>query len=170
MPSTTLLRAPANRTTDVPVILKLIRELADYEHESASVLATPEKLLSTLAFAPSGLISPDNTTPSTGDAISSSRPARCLLVSPSADAQPVGLALYFYNYSTWRAAPGIFLEDLFVRESERGKGYGQKLLGTLAKEVVEMGGGRLEWSVLKVCLLRFALCLWRGARWEDSEG
>jgi GNAT superfamily N-acetyltransferase len=57
--------------------------------------------------------------------------------------------LYFYNYSTWRARPGIYLEDLYVRESERSNGYGQKLLGTLAKEVVELGGGRLEWSVLK---------------------
>lgn len=59
------------------------------------------------------------------------------------------MALYFYNYSTWRAKPGIYLEDLFVRESERGSGYGQRLLGMLAKEVVEMDGGRLEWSVLK---------------------
>jgi GNAT superfamily N-acetyltransferase len=57
--------------------------------------------------------------------------------------------LYFYNYSTWRARPGIYLEDLYVRETERGHGYGQRLLGTLAKEVLEMGGGRLEWSVLK---------------------
>jgi GNAT superfamily N-acetyltransferase len=59
------------------------------------------------------------------------------------------MALYFYNYSTWRARPGIYLEDLYVRETERGKGYGQRLLGELAKEVVGMQGGRLEWSVLK---------------------
>lgn len=59
------------------------------------------------------------------------------------------MALYFYNYSTWRSKAGIYLEDLFVRESERGKGYGTRLLGELAKEVVEMGGGRLDWSVLK---------------------
>jgi len=58
------------------------------------------------------------------------------------------MALYFYNYSTWRAKPGIYLEDLFVREKERGKGYGWRLLGELAKEVVAMDGGRLEWSVL----------------------
>ena len=63
--------------------------------------------------------------------------------------KPVGLALYFYNYSTWRARPGIYLEDLYVKESERGKGYGQRLLGQLAKEVLEIEGGRLEWSVLK---------------------
>lgn len=59
------------------------------------------------------------------------------------------MALYFYNYSTWRASAGIYLEDLYVRESERGKGYGGKLLSILAKEVVEMEGARLEWSVLK---------------------
>jgi len=105
-------------------------------------------VLATLAFAPSGLVSPSNTTPSTGDAISSSRPARALLLfSPSGS--PAGLALYFYNYSTWRARPGIYLEDLFVRETERGNGYGQRLLGELAKEVLSINGGRLEWSVLK---------------------
>ena len=59
------------------------------------------------------------------------------------------MALYFYNYSTWRAKPGIYLEDLYVRAGERGKGYGGRLLSELAKEVVQMGGGRLEWSVLK---------------------
>jgi GNAT superfamily N-acetyltransferase len=59
------------------------------------------------------------------------------------------MALYFYNYSTWRAKPGIYLEDLFVRPICRGKGYGKKLLTTLARETVEMGGARLQWSVLK---------------------
>jgi GNAT superfamily N-acetyltransferase len=59
------------------------------------------------------------------------------------------MALYFYNYSTWRSKPGIYLEDLFVKPSERGKGYGKRLLVALAQEVVAMGGARLEWSVLK---------------------
>lgn len=59
------------------------------------------------------------------------------------------MALYFYNYSTWRAKAGIYLEDLYVSPSERNKGYGKKLLVTLAKEVVAMNGGRLDWSVLK---------------------
>ncbi|KAJ8067684.1 hypothetical protein OCU04_003290 [Sclerotinia nivalis] len=139
---------------DIPGILKLIHELADYEHESASVLATPESLAKTLAFAPSPLISPSSTTPSTGDSISPTRPARCLLLFPSSsessnDSEPAGMALYFYNYSTWRASAGIYVEDLYVRESFRGRGYGGKLLSILAKEVVEMKGGRLEWSVLK---------------------
>ncbi|KAF7908805.1 hypothetical protein BELL_0114g00250 [Botrytis elliptica] len=144
------------RREDIPGILTLIHELAAYEHESASVLATPSSLSKTIAFAPSPLVSPANTTPSTGDAISPTRPARCLLVfppsSPSSASQPpepIGMALYFYNYSTWRASAGIYLEDLYVRESERGKGYGSRLLSILAKEVVDMEGGRLEWSVLK---------------------
>lgn len=59
------------------------------------------------------------------------------------------MALYFYNYSTWRSRPGIYLEDLFVKTSHRNKGYGKRLLVELAKEVVAMGGARLEWSVLK---------------------
>lgn len=59
------------------------------------------------------------------------------------------MALYFYNYSTWRSKAGIYLEDLFVQPSERGRGYGKKLLVQLAKEVVAMDGGRLDWSVLK---------------------
>jgi GNAT superfamily N-acetyltransferase len=126
----------------------LIQELAAYEKESSSVEATLESLSSTIAFAPSPDIVAHKTTQSTGDSISSSRPARALLLfNPSGEA--AGLALYFYNYSTWRARPGIYLEDLYVRESERGKGYGQRLLAELAKEVVGMGGGRLEWSVLK---------------------
>lgn len=59
------------------------------------------------------------------------------------------MALYFYNYSTWRSAPGIYLEDLYVQPSQRGKGYGLKLFRYLANEVVSIGGKRLEWSVLK---------------------
>lgn len=59
------------------------------------------------------------------------------------------MALYFYNYSTWRSKAGIYLEDLFVMPAGRGKGYGTRLLSELAKEVVAMGGARLEWSVLK---------------------
>lgn len=133
---------------DIPAILQLIRELADYEHALDSVEATPEKLLSTLAFAPSD--SPDVSTtglPNT-EPTSPSRPARCLiLITPAGE--PAGMALYFYNYSTWRARPGVFLEDLYVKQSERKNGYGKRLLVELAKGVVAMRGGRLEWSVLK---------------------
>lgn len=135
----------------MPAILQLIRELADYEHELDSVEATEEKLLATIAFAPS----PDQssnlgTTPaSTTEPVSASRPARCLILFDSNTGEPAGIALYFYNYSTWRARPGIYLEDLFVRETQRKNGYGKRLIVELAKEVVAMQGGRLEWSVLK---------------------
>lgn len=59
------------------------------------------------------------------------------------------MALFFYNYSTWRSAPGIYLEDLYVQPSARGNGYGFKLLKYLAAKVLEVKGRRLEWSVLK---------------------
>jgi GNAT superfamily N-acetyltransferase len=98
------------------------------------VKATPQLLSQTIAFA--------------GQSTSATRPTRCLLVITPQQAV-AGLALYFYNYSTWHAAPGIYLEDLFIRESERRKGYAGLLLAELAREVVEMEGGRLEWSVLK---------------------
>lgn len=125
---------PALQPPDVPTILELIRELAKYEHALSDVQATPALLSQTIAFA--------------GQPTSTTRPARCLLLITPQQAV-AGLALYFYNYSTWRAAPGIYLEDLFIREAERRKGYAGLLLAELAREVVEMKGGRLEWSVLK---------------------
>ncbi|KAL1888892.1 Peroxygenase 1 [Sporothrix stenoceras] len=135
------------RREDVPSILQLIRELADYEHAIDSVEATEEKLLSTIAFASETAGSIESAVAHT-EPTSPSRPARCLVLF-TPEGTPVGIALYFYNYSTWRARPGIYLEDLFVSSSQRKKGYGKKLLAALAKEVVAMGGGRLEWSVLK---------------------
>lgn len=62
--------------------------------------------------------------------------------------EAVGFALYFYNFSTFLGKPGIYLEDLFVLESMRGKGFGKELLKYLAKLTVEKGFGRLEWCVL----------------------
>ncbi|KXX82211.1 N-acetyltransferase ats1 [Madurella mycetomatis] len=137
------------RREDVPAILELIRELADYEHELHSVEATEAKLLDTIAFAApdSPDVSATGNIPQT-EPISPSRPARCLMLITPAGV-PAGIALYFYNYSTWRARPGIYLEDLFVKPSERKRGYGKRLLVELAKEVVAAQGGRLEWAVLK---------------------
>ncbi|KAI1371427.1 N-acetyltransferase [Hypoxylon crocopeplum] len=134
------------RREDVPTILELIRELADYEHELDAVEATESTLLATIAFAPDDVES-TSTAPNT-EPTSPSRPARCLLLF-NEECKPAGMALYFYNYSTWRAKAGIYLEDLFVRPTDRKKGYGKKLLVELAKEVVAANGGRLEWSVLK---------------------
>lgn len=134
--------------TDVPAILALIRELAEYERELDSVEATEEKLLSTIAFASSDKASTTSSGLPETEPISQQRPARCLVLF-NETGQPAGMALYFYNYSTWRARPGIYLEDLYVKQTERGKGYGKRLLVELAKQVIAMDGGRLEWVVLK---------------------
>ncbi|KAK1140148.1 Peroxygenase 1 [Aspergillus melleus] len=124
---------------DVPIILQFIRELADYEKALHEVEATEESLLATLSF-------PD-TPPQRGAVYTA------LVTPPSTASQPtpkpVGMALFFYNYSTWRSAPGIYLEDLYVQPSARGNGYGLKLLKYLAAKVLEVNGRRLEWSVLK---------------------
>ena len=108
--------------------------------------ATAETLSSTIAFAAEGVES-TSTRPNT-EPTAPTRPARCLLLF-NEEGKPAGMALYFYNYSTWRARHGIYLEDLFVRSEERGKGYGKRLLVELAKEVEATQGARLEWSVLK---------------------
>lgn len=117
---------------DVSSILQLIHELAAYEKASHEVLATPETLLATLSF-------PSN--PQKGYA------KTFLIIDP--DGHCAGMALYFNNYSTWRASPGIYLEDLFIRPAYRKRGYGRTLLGELARETLAIGGKRLEWSVLK---------------------
>lgn len=122
----------------------MIQELAVYEKEPLSTVeATSDSLRATLCLASAD--APGSTEPATP-----SRPARCLLVFSSDDtSRPVGMALYFYSYSTWRAKAGIYLEDLYVRETARGQGYGKALLKALAGEVTAMDGGRLEWKVLK---------------------
>jgi GNAT superfamily N-acetyltransferase len=73
--------------------------------------------------------------------------ARTLLLTDP-DGTIAGMALYFYNFSTWTGVPGIYLEDLFVKPAYRKKGYGKALLKELAKEVLKVGGKRLEWSCL----------------------
>ncbi|KAF9570190.1 hypothetical protein BGW38_008769 [Lunasporangiospora selenospora] len=121
---------------DVGSILSLIHDLAEYEREPASTVETTEEmLLNTLRFSP-----PHPT---------SQNLASCLLAFLPSDPKPVGLALYFTNYSTWRGRGGIYLEDLFVKPSARGQKIGKRLLTELAREVVAMNGGRLEWAVLK---------------------
>ena len=110
---------------DVPVILDLIKQLAEYEKAADQVVAT-EKLLHESLFE--------------------QRAAEVLLVE--ADGRAVGFAVFFTSYSTWLARAGIFLEDLFVLPDERGKGYGKGLLTHLAQIAVERGCGRLEWNCL----------------------
>ena len=111
---------------DVPVILALIRELAEYEKLSDEVVATDDVLRETLF---------------------GNQPGAEVLIA-SVDDQPAGFALFFHNFSTFLGLPGIYLEDLFVRPEFRGSGLGRTLLAYLAKLATERRCGRLEWSVL----------------------
>ena len=119
-------RIAAASKADVPVILDMIRGLAEYERLSHLVTAT-ESLLRETLFGP--------------------RPAAEVLLAYH-DADCIGFALFFPNYSTFLAKPGIYLEDLFVRPHARGKGAGIALLRELARLARERGCGRIEWSVL----------------------
>jgi GNAT superfamily N-acetyltransferase len=131
--------------SDVPEILAMIHELAAFENESDSVQATKASLLATLSFPKT----PNAT------ALSDFTPgfARTfLLLAPSPDTSKLavaGMAMFFTNYSTWRGAPGIYLEDLFVRPAFRRRGYANQLLRELARETQRLGGKRLEWACLK---------------------
>ena len=111
---------------DVPVILKFIRALAEYEKLSHMVVATEENLREHLFGA---------------------NPAAQALVARWGG-QPAGFALYFRNFSTFLGQDGIYLEDLFVDPAYRGKGIGKALLARLASIAVDQGCGRLEWAVL----------------------
>jgi GNAT superfamily N-acetyltransferase len=111
---------------DVPLLLALIGELAEYERLAHEAVATVE-LLEEALFGPE-------------------RVAYALVASLGGT--PVGFALYFFNFSTFIGRPGIYLEDLFVRPEARGRGVGRALLGRLAAIAVERRCGRLEWSVL----------------------
>jgi GNAT superfamily N-acetyltransferase len=111
---------------DVQVILKLIRGLAEYEHASQAAQATEGDLLRD-GFGPDPKF-------------------HCVLAEW--EDMPVGFALYFYNYSTWKGRPGIYLEDLFVWPEFRGKGIGKALLLHVEKVAVAENCGRYEWQVL----------------------
>jgi len=114
------------RVKDVPIILQLIRDLATYERAPDEVIATEEQLVEVLF----------------GEG-----PVAEVLLAFEGES-PVGFAVYFYNFSTWLGRPGLYLEDLFVKPDERGKGYGRALLVELAKIARDRGCGRMEWAVL----------------------
>lgn len=111
---------------DVPAILDFIRSLAAYEKLLESVVADEERLHATL--------------------FGERRYAEVLIAEWNSE--PAGFALFFHNYSTFLAKPGIYLEDLFVVAAFRGQGIGKALLIHLAKLAMERDSGRLEWSVL----------------------
>jgi len=111
---------------DVPLILSLIRELAEYERLSHEVSATEETLRDSL--------------------FGERRVAETLLAYLGDD--PAGFVLFFHNFSTFLGRPGIYLEDLYVKPEFRGAGVGRAFLSCLAKLAKDRGCGRLEWSVL----------------------
>ena len=84
--------------------------------------------------------------------------------------KPAGFALFFHNFSTWLGKPGLYLEDLFVPESMRGKGIGKALLLHLAGIARERGCGRMEWSVLDWNPLRSIFTRrWAPSPWTDGR-
>ena len=110
---------------DVPIIFEFIKALAEYERMADEVVATPE-ILETWLF--------DN--------------KKAEVIFATEEGKEVGFALFFHNFSTFLGRAGIYLEDLFVLPSHRGKGYGKALLKELARICVERGCGRLEWLCL----------------------
>jgi len=111
---------------DVPLILSFIRGLAEYERLLDAVKATEETLRATL-FGP--------------------KPVAEVVIAQDG-ATPVGFALFFQNYSTFLAQPGLYLEDLFVIPAARNKGVGKLLLAYLSQLAIDRGYGRVEWAVL----------------------
>lgn len=111
---------------DVPLILEFICALAEYEKLLDKVSATEAKLRATLF---------------------SERPAAEALLAFNG-VEPVGFAIFFQNYSTFLAQSGVYLEDLFVKPSARGRGAGLALIKAVAKIAHARGGARLDWSVL----------------------
>ena len=116
---------PATKS-DVPIILSFIKMLAEYERLSHEVSATEESLRQTL--------------------FGRRRTAEVAIGYFKREA--VGFVLFFHNYSTFLGRPGIYIEDLFVHEAYRRRGFGQALLRYVARIAAERSCGRLEWSVL----------------------
>ena len=111
---------------DTSIIYSLIKEIAEYEKLSHEVTATEEKIRETLFGSKS----------------------YTEVIIAEYENEPVGQALFFHNYSTFLAQPGIYLEDLFVRPKFRGKGIGKALLKSLVKIAEERNCARVEWVVL----------------------
>jgi GNAT superfamily N-acetyltransferase len=111
---------------DLPLILRFISELAEYEQLATAVTATEDRLRSAF-FGP--------------------RPAAEVVIGYAGN-EPAGFAVYFQSFSTFVGAPGLYLEDLYVSPQWRRQGLGRQLLSHLARIAVERGYGRMEWSVL----------------------
>lgn len=115
------------RPEDVPAVVAMVHELAEFEREPDSCHLTTDQLHT-------ALYGPD--------------PALFALVAVNAGDEPVGFALWLRNFSTWEGTHGIYLEDLYVRPSARGSGAGRALLAELAAIAVARGYRRVEWVML----------------------
>jgi GNAT superfamily N-acetyltransferase len=115
------------RLDDVPAVVAMVHELAEFEKAADQCHLTERQLRDTLF----------------GD-----RPALFGHVAVAADEVAVGVALWFLNFSTWEGTHGIYLEDLYVRPAARGAGAGGALLAALARVCVERGYRRMEWVML----------------------
>ena len=111
---------------DLPIILRLVKSLAEYEHLAHAVVATEATLRESLFV----------------------RRAAEVVIGYAGD-EPAGFAVFFPTFSTFLGIPGMYLEDLFVDPKFRRQGLGEALLARLARIAVERGCGRLEWSVLR---------------------
>jgi GNAT superfamily N-acetyltransferase len=111
---------------DVPALVQLVRDLAEYERAPEEAVATEAQLHDVL-FGPH---------------------AAAFCDVAEVEGVVVAMAVWFLSFSTWLGRHGIYLEDLYVKPSHRGEGHGKALLATLARRCVERGYGRLEWSVL----------------------
>ena len=115
----------AAQRQDVPLILEMIRALAEYEHLLDEVVATEEVLEEWLFDK-----------------------EKAEVLFPMLEGKEIGFALYFHNFSTFLGRAGLYLGDLYIQPEYRGRGYGRKVLQKLAQIAVERGCGRLEWWCL----------------------
>ncbi|KAK6907523.1 acetyltransferase [Kwoniella mangroviensis CBS 10435] len=148
---------------DVPELLGLIVELAVYEKEPDAVVATPELMIKNVFENNYAEVLIARTTPEDGS-----------------KGVAVGLALYFFTFSTWLGAPGLYLEDLYVKPEYRAQGLGKRFFGELGHIAQERGCKRVEWRVLKwnkpsidfykECLKAESQDEWDTMRIEGQEG
>ncbi|KUF95730.1 CBL-interacting protein kinase 16 [Phytophthora nicotianae] len=127
---------------DVHEIAAMIQELADFEKESDSNKATAEKLLETVNFADDA--PPEHIPGFPLTSAPSRKVAHCFVLTIGE--QVAGMALFFYNYSTWLASPGVYLEDLYVRPEFRRRGLATLLFGALAEETQRISEGKGGWN------------------------
>ena len=123
------------RPEDVPAVVSMVYQLAEYERAAPRECQLTEEHLRAALFAPAPAVFCHLAIDDSGG-------------KADASGEPLGMSLWFLNFSTWTGRHGIYLEDLYVTPSARGRGVGRALLGALAQECVRRGYARLDWWVL----------------------